>query len=435
MSPVEIGLLFFAVLIVVIMLGVDVAFALIIVGFAGIALINGFSPALISLETVPFEIATSYDISVIPLFLLMSTFVDTGSIGKEAYVMARAWLGQYKGGLAMATTFACGLFAACCGSSLASAVAMGRVACPEMKKYRYDDGLSCATVAAGGSIGILIPPSLGFILFGILTQVSIGKLFIAGIIPGILQVLFYMVTIGVMCRLNPLLGPPTPKTTLKEKFVSIKLTWPVIFLFVLIIGGLYSGIFTPTEAGGMGAFGALAISLARRQLTMSTFAESLLETAKMSAMLIALIVAAFVFNQFLAVTRIPFVAGEYVVGLGLNKFIVLLFVLIIHILLGMLLDIYSICVLTIPIIYPMMMALGFDPIWFGVIMVRIMEIGVISPPFAMNIFAIAGITKVPLAKIYRGIVPFLIADAFHLALLCIVPALSTFLPAFMIKAG
>ena len=435
MSAVQIGLLFFAILIIVIMLGVDVAFALIIVGFVGIVMINGFLPALVSLETVPFEIATSYDISVIPLFLLMSTFVDTGSIGKEAYVMARAWLGQYKGGLAMATAFACGLFAACCGSSLASAVAMGRVACPEMKKYRYDDGLSCATVAAGGSIGILIPPSLGFILFGILTQVSIGKLFIAGIIPGILQVLFYIITIGIMCRLNPLLGPPTPKTTLKEKFVAVKLTWPVIVLFVLIIGGLYAGIFTPTEAGGMGAFGALAISLVRRQLTKSTFASALLETAKMSAMLIALIVSAFLFNQFMAITRIPFVAGEYVVSLGLNKYIVLLAILVIHIILGMLLDIYSICVLTVPIVFPMMMSLGFHPVWFGVIMVRIMEIGVISPPFAMNIFAISGITKVPLAKIYKGIVPFLIADGLHLFLLCLIPALSTFLPDMMIKSS
>ncbi len=434
MSPVEIGFIGFAFLIVIIMLGVNVAFALIIVGFGGIVMISGFGPALASLETVPFERATNYEISVIPLFLLMSQLVDVGNIGKDAFVMASAWLGQFKGGLAMATTGACGLFAACCGSSLASAVAMGRVSYPEMKRYNYDDGLNVATAAAGGSIGILIPPSMGFILYGILTQISIGKLFIAGIIPGILQVLFYMGTISVICTLNPQLGPPTPKTTMRQKFDSLRLTWPVILLFVLIIGGLYAGIFTPTEAGGIGAFGALAIGLVRRQLTGSNFADSLLQTAKMSAMVIALIVGAFVFNHFLAITRIPFVTGEYIAGLGVNKYVVLLLVLILYIILGMLLDIYSACVLTIPVLYPVMMGLGFDPIWYGVIMVRVMEIGVISPPFAMNIFALAGVTKVPISKIYRGIIPFIISDFFHLALLCAVPLLSTFLPALMIKS-
>ena len=434
MSPVEIGFIGFAFLIVIIMLGVNVAFALIIVGFGGIVLINGLGPALATLETVPFERATNYEISVIPLFLLMSQLVDVGNIGKEAFDMARAWLGQYKGGLAMATTGACGLFAACCGSSLASAVAMGRVSYPEMKRYNYDDGLSVATAAAGGSIGILIPPSMGFIIYGILTQISIGKLFIAGIIPGILQVLFYMATISVICNLNPHLGPPTPKTSMRQKFDSLRLTWPVILLFVLIIGGLYVGIFTPTEAGGIGAFGALAIGLVRRQITGSNFADSLLQTAKISAMVIALIVGAFVFNQFLAITRIPFVTGEYIAGLGLNKYVVLFIVLILYIILGMLLDIYSACVLTIPVIYPVMMGLGFDPIWYGVIMVRIMEMGVISPPFAMNIFALAGVTKVPISRIYRAIIPFLISDIFHMALLCAVPWLSTLLPALMIKS-
>jgi tripartite ATP-independent transporter DctM subunit len=203
---------------------------------------------------------------------------------------------------------------------------------------------------------------------------------------------------------------------------------------VLIIGGLYAGIFTPTEAGGIGAFGALAIGLVRRQLTGSNFADSLLQTAKMSAMVIALIVGAFVFNHFLAITRIPFVTGEYIAGLGVNKYVVLLLVLILYIILGMLLDIYSACVLTIPVLYPVMMGLGFDPIWYGVIMVRVMEIGVISPPFAMNIFALAGVTKVPISKIYRAIIPFLLADFVHLALLCAVPLLSTFLPALMIKS-
>lgn len=434
MSPVEIGFISFGLLILLILLGVNVAFALIMIGFGGIVLISGFGPALTSLGTVPFERCTSYEISVIPLFILMSQFVDTGNIGREAYQMARTWLGQFKGGLAMATAGACGLFAACCGSSLAAAVAMGKVSYPEMKKNGYDDGLSVAVAAAGGSIGILIPPSMGFIIYGILTQVSIGRLFIAGLVPGILQVLFYIGTISFMCHRNPNLGPASPKTSIKEKAASVKLTWPVILLFVLIIGGLYAGVFTPTEAGALGAFGALVISLVRRQINAPRFASSLMSTARLSAMIIALIMGAFIFNQFLAVTRIPFIASQYINELGMNKYLIMFCIILLYIFLGIFLDIQAACVLTIPIIYPIIVALGYDPIWYGVIMVRVMEIGVITPPFAMNIFALAGVTNVPLGTIYRGILPFLIADILHLALLCAVPLISTFLPNLMIKS-
>lgn len=435
MSGIEAGLIGFAVIIILVLLGVNVAFALIMAGFSGLIAIIGIDPALASLATVPFERATSYDLAVLPLFLLMSAFVSGASIGKEAYEMAHAWLGQLRGGLAIATTGACGIFAACCGSSLASAVAMGKVAYPEMKRYNYDDRLSVGTIAAGGTLGILIPPSLGFILIGILTGISIGKLFISGIIPGIIQMLFYIGTIYILCRINPSLGPALPKTTLKQKFVSIKLTWPIVGLFLLIMGGLYGGVFTPTEAGGIGAAGALAISLVRRQITGSKFAWCLLDTAKMSSMIIALIVGAFIFNQFLAITRVPNIASEYIVGMGLNKYLVLFLIIILYIILGMIFDIQSICVVTVPIIFPIMTSIGFDPIWYGVIMVRLMEIGLISPPFAMNLFALAGVVDVPLSTMYRGIIPFLIADAFNLVLLIAIPSLSTFLPNMMMKTG
>lgn len=433
MNPVEVGLAGFALMILLILLGVNVAFVLILLGFVGMAIIMGIEPALSSLAIISFERASSYDFAVAPLFLLMSAFVSRSNIGKEAYELARKWVGQFRGGLAMATSVACGIFAACCGSSLAEALAMGKIAYPEMKRHNYDSKLSVGIIAAGGTLGILIPPSMGFILVGILTQLSIGKLFIAGIIPGILEVIFYMMTIYLLCKFNPQLAPPSPPIPLRQKLGSLKLSWPVLLLFVLVIGGIYGGVFTPTEAGGIGAFGALIISLSRRQLTGKTFYACLLDTAKTSAMMIALILGAFIFNQFLAVTRIPFVASEWIVGLGLNKYIILTIIIIMYIILGMIFDIYAIMIVTIPIIFPTMIAFGFSPIWYSVIMVRMIEIGLVTPPFGMNLFGLAGVVDVPIGTLYRGVIPFVIADLCHVALLIAIPSLSTFLPEMMIS--
>jgi C4-dicarboxylate transporter DctM subunit len=432
MSPVEVGFAGFILIMIIILMGVHVAFGLILVGFIGLALIIGTGPALSSLAVIAFNKANSYDFAVVPLFLLMSAFVSRSGIGKEAYDTARAWVGHLKGGLAMATTVACGLFAACCGSSLASAIAMGQMAYPEMKRYRYDAKLAVGTIAAGGTLGILIPPSIGFIVIGILTELSIGKLFIAGIIPGILEVVFYVGAIYIMCKSNPYLGPALPRTTFSQKIMSLKLTWPILLLFLLVIGGIYGGVFTPTEAGGIGAFGALVVSLIRRQLNGSGFVQALLEGAKMSAMMLALIIGAFIFNQFLAVTRIPFITSEYVVSLSLSKYAILFLVIVVYILLGMIFDIFAILVLTIPIIYPTIIALGFNPIWYAVIMVRIIEIGLITPPFGINLFGLAGTVDAPISVMYRGIMPFLMADFLHVALLIAVPSLATFLPEVML---
>ncbi len=433
MSPLEIGLAGFSIMMVLILLGMNVAFALIALGFAGLIILMGVEPALSSLAIIAFEKSTSYDFAVAPLFLLMSAFVSRSDIGRDAYLMARAWLGQIRGGLAIATTGACALFAACCGSSLACAVAMGKIAYPEMQRYGYDAKLALGTIAAGGTMGILIPPSMGFILVGILTQQSIGKLFMAGIIPGITQMLVYCITIYILCRINPSLGPATPPTTIKQKLGSVWVTWPIVALFLLVIGGIYGGIFTPTEAGGIGAFGAMAISLAKRQLTRASFLDSLMEGGILSAFMIALIIGAFIFNQFLAITRIPFAASEFIVSLEVNKFVVLALVAILYIMLGMIFDIYAILILTLPILFPTMIALGFDPIWYGVIMVRLVEMGLYSPPFGMNLFGLAGAVKAPMGTIYRGVIPFLISDVFNLAILIAFPVMSTFLPDIMLS--
>jgi C4-dicarboxylate transporter DctM subunit len=431
MSPAVIGFLGIAVLMLLIFLGVHVGFALIIVGFVGFALIAGNDPALANMALIPWAKTNNYSFAVIPLFLLMSSFVTYSGIGTEAYDTARAWIGQAKGGLAMATVGACGLFAACSGSSLAGAVTMGKIAYPEMKRFNYGSSLAVGCVAAGGTLGILIPPSMGFIIIGILTELSIGKLFIAGIIPGILEVLFYCGTIYLLCRINPQLGPGGPKTTLRRKMGSLGLTWPVLLLFVLIIGGIYAGVFTPTEAGGIGAFGALVIGLVRGRLSRRGFFDSLMETALMAGMIIVLLIGAFIFNAFLAVTRIPFVASEYIVTLGLSKYVILVIILFSYIILGMFFDIYAMLILTIPVIFPTIQAMGFDPIWYGVIMVRVIEIGLITPPFGINLFGLAGTVDVPVGTMYRGVVPFFIADILHVTLLIAVPALSTFLPNLM----
>ncbi len=431
MSNIEIGLVFVAVLIGLLLMGTQVGFTLIIVAFVGFAIVGGLGGAIANLFIIPFSTLNNYNFAVIPLYLLMSELVSQSGIGRETYMAARAWLGQFKGGLAMATIGACGLFACVSGSSLAGTLVMGKVAYPEMKNFGYNDLLSTAVTTAGGTLGILIPPSIGFIIIGILANMSIGKLFMSGILPGISVIVFYWITIAILCKVNPSLAPGLTKTTYKEKLVSIKLTWPIVLLFLLMMGGLYGGVFTATEAAGIGAFGAFIIALAKKQMSTKTFWSCLMETSKMAGTMIILVVGSFMFNSFLAITQIPNSLGMYLAGLAISKYAFLAIIIIFYLVCGMFFDSMSILILTIPIFFPAVQVLGFDLIWYSVIMVRCVEVGFISPPFGMNMFALAGIINVPLATIYRGIIPFCISDICNIIFLVIFPSISTFIPSQM----
>jgi tripartite ATP-independent transporter DctM subunit len=315
---------------------------------------------------------------------------------------------------------------------MATAGAMGTVALPEMKKYKYAASLATGCIAAGGTMGILIPPSITLIVYGLLTEQSIGKLFLAGIIPGILEAVFYIITISILCKRNPALGPPGEKTSFEEKVVSLKGTWPVLGLFLLVMGGIYMGVFSPTEAGAIGAFGAFVFALAKRQLGRKNLSSALLETGKNTAMLLMILVGASIFGYFLSVSRLPFELSQIVAGLAVSRYITFAAVLAVYLFLGCFMLPMPLVIVTIPVIFPLVLSLGFDPIWFGIIVVRICEIGQITPPVGLNIFVIRGVAKdVPIGTIYRGVIPFVITDLFHLAMLVACPQLSLFLPNLM----
>jgi C4-dicarboxylate transporter DctM subunit len=432
MTPMTVGFLGIGILFLFLFLGMPIGIAMGMVGFAGFAYLRGFDSALGVLTTVPYTTFASYSFSVVPLFILMGAFCFYAGLSKDLYYTVNRWLGHLRGGLAMATVGGCAGFAAVSGSSVATAATMGTVALPEMKRYGYDPALATGSVAAGGTIGILIPPSVGFIVYGIITEQSIGKLFLAGFIPGILEAVFYIVTISIICRINPRLGPPGPRSTWMERIGALKNTWIVLLLFSLVLGGLYFGVFTPTEAGGIGAFGAFIFALGRRKLGWQDFKGSLLETLRNTAMILIIVLGAMILGYFLAISRVTFVIADTIGGLELNRYIILISILVFLLFLGTVLDAPAMILLVTPIFYPIVTKLGFDPIWFGVIMIRMCEIALITPPVGLNVFVIKGVAKdVSMYTVFRGIIPFLIADICEVALLVAVPQLSLFLPNMM----
>lgn len=434
MSDFSVGLIGIAVLFALLSLKVPIGFAMAAVGFVGFAILTGIDGALSALALIPYRVVTNYYFAVIPLFLAMSALAVNSGITRDLYASAYKWVGQYPGGLVSATVLASGGFAAVTGSSMAGTVAMGKIVAPEIQRYNYEPRFVSGAVAAGGTLGILIPPSMGFILYGILTEQSIGQLFIAGIFPGILEVLFYLVVIFILCRLTPSIGPAGPKVSFKAKLTSSVGLLPVAALFALVMGGIYGGIFTPTEAGGIGAFGALVIGLGRRGLTGKGFVNSLTETAMVTSRMIALLMGAFIFAGFLSLSRIPFDLAEAVANLAIPPYAIIAIILFAYILLGCAFDLLSIIVITVPIIFPIVTSLGLHPIWFGVLVVRVLEVGAITPPIGINTYVLAGVMNIPASTIFRGIIPFVIADLFHIAILVAIPQISLFLPNLMIAS-
>ena len=432
MNPGIIGVIGIGALFVLLFSGMPVGFLLALLGFIGFSYLASLGAGANLIAKDFFSNFSAYSLTVIPMFIFMGQIAFYSGTSQRLYDFAYKMVGQLRGGLAMATAVACAGFAAICGSTNATAATMGTVALPAMKKYHYDPKLATGSVAAGGSLGILIPPSVVFIVYGVMTQQSIGKLFVAGILPGILLTGLFVVTIYILCRWNSRLGPAGPRVSLKEKLASLSELIETVILFTLVMGGLFTGFFTPTEAGAVGAGGALVVALVRKQLTWDGFKNSILDTTKISCMVMLIVTGAAVFGHFLAVTRIPFNLATWVGGLPISPTAIIGLIILMYLIGGCFIDSLALILLTVPIFFPVITALGFDPIWFGVIIVLVTQIGVISPPLGTNVYIIKGVAgDVPLSTIFKGVSPFLAAMVVCTAIIVAFPQVALFLPNLM----
>ncbi len=426
-----VGIIGILLLLALIALRIPIAYSMLLVGFLGFSYLVSPQAALNMVTTELFSNFSSYTLSVIPMFVWMGFIAYYSGVGTGLYTLIYRLIGYRPGGLAIATQGACAIFGAICGSNTATAATMGAIALPEMRKYKYDDSLSTASVAAAGALGILIPPSVIFIVYGAATEQSIGKLFISGIIPGILLMVLYILTIFILVKINPEMAPAGQKFTFKEKIQALKGgLFEIIITFIISIGGLFAGYFSATEAGAIGAGSILLITLLRGQLKWDGFIKSLKDTTRTSAMIMLLVAGAMVFGRFIAVSRLPFEMANWAANLNLPPFMIMAVILIIYLILGCFIDALALVLLTVPIFYPVVTdVLGYNPIWFGVITVLVVAMGVITPPVGMNVFIIKGVAKdVPLETIFKGVWPFIIAIFACIALLIIFPQLTTFLP-------
>lgn len=422
----------FVLLFVLMMLRIPVGVAMGIVGVGGFGILAATKPALNLLAQSPIRVATDYDLAVIPMFILMGCFATAAGMSRELFRAGEAWLGHRRGGLAMATVTACAGFAAINGSSVATAATMTSVALPEMRRNGYHPGFSTGVIAAGGTLGIMIPPSVIFALYGILTEQDIGKLFISGILPGLLAVVLYMLVIQFIGWLKPELLPRGPKASWAEKLASLRDIWATVLLFAGIVGGMYGGVFTATEAAGCGACGALIIGILRGRLGWEEIKSSLVEAVRTAGSIFTIVVGAFLFGYFLVITQTPQKVSDFLTGLPIGPYGILVLILIMYLILGALMDELAIILVTVPIIYPVMMQLGFDPIWFGVIIVMVTTLGMVMPPVGINVFVINSIARdIPLWQIYKGVMPFILVDLIRLALLVLFPAIALYLPGHM----
>lgn len=433
MTDTATGLLGMAALMILLMLRIPVAFAMFLVGFIGISILNGMSSAFNLMASESFTLASSPELVVIPLFILMGNITASTGMSRQLYDAAYAMIGSVKGGLASATILGCGGFAALSGSSVASALTMGRVALDQMERFDYNQRLSTGAVAAGGTLGILIPPSTGFVIYAILTEQSIGRLFLAGVLPGILLLSLFVLAITLICVIKPEFGPAGPRTTMSEKTRAFVAAAPILGVIALTIGGIYGGFFSPVEASAVGAGAVMLITLVRRTLTWKILFDSLRGSVVTTATVMLILIAAHMINPFLALSHIPSAVGEFIIALGLAPMAVLCLILLIYLILGTFLEGFAMLVLTLPIFFPIIMELGIDPIWFGVLVVLTLEMGLISPPVGLNVFIVKSVApKVPLADIFVGVIPFWIMMLVTIVILLLFPQIALMIPNAMI---
>jgi C4-dicarboxylate transporter, DctM subunit len=419
----------FAALLALIALGWPIAFAMLVTGGLGSLGVLGWRATVATMGQTVSMTAMSYELSVVPMFILMGAFIVRSGEAMRLYRSCYALLGHFRGGLAMATIAACAGFSALCGSSLATAAAMARVSMPEMRRYGYADSLATGTIAAGGTLGILIPPSVLMVLYGIQTGTDIGKLFIAGVLPGMMGAALYVFTIAIVTWFRPEQGPPGERASWGERGRRLIGIAPTVLLFTVVIGGIYGGMFTPTEAAGIGAFGALLIALANRALSPGSLLEGLIETARVTANLFFMLIGAFVFSNFLNVTGLPNVLRDLVLDWGVSPIGVILVITAIYVLLGTFMEELSMVLLTVPIFFPVVTSLGWDPIWFGIYIVFVTQLGMISPPVGINLFVIKGLFReVPIGTVFIGVMPFVAMDLVRLGLLIAFPGIALLLP-------
>lgn len=430
MSNELIGLIGIILTLVLMLLRVSVGLTLMLVGFFGLAVLNTWDSALAQLSSSAYATANNYGLSVLPLFILMGMFISNTGLGHDLFRAVDRWIGPLRGGLAIATIGASSIFSSISGSANATTATLARICIPEMERYKYKTPFASAAVAAGGTLGALIPPSVLLIIYGALTSEPIGQLLIAGIIPGLSMALLFMLLIYFQVRLNPELAPQrVEKVSLSEKIASLKSVWPFLLIFIVSIGGIYQGFFTPTEAGGVGAFSALVVALIMRRITFKQIVASLQETMSITVMIFLVLIGASLFSRFLALSRIPVYITYKIEGLSVSPIVILLLIIGVYIVLGMFLEGIAILVLTMPIIYPIIIDLGFDGIWFGIIMIILINIGVLTPPLGLTVFIISGIVPhVPITNLFRAVIPVIFVMLLFIVLLIIFPEIATFLP-------
>ena len=430
MSPEIIGVIGIVLLLVLILLRVSVGLSLFLVGFVGVSMLSDWNVGLSQLGASAFGSSNNYGLSVIPMFILMGMFMSNTGLGKDLFTAVDKWIGHLRGGLAIATVGAASIFSAISGSSNATTATLSKICIPEMNEYKYKTTFSTAAVAAGGTLGVLIPPSVLLIIYGALTSVPIGPLLIGGLVPGIIMTLMFMTMINIQVRLNPSIAPRKKESTpLTEKILSLKSIWPFLIIFAISIGGIYFGYFTPSEAGGVGAIGAFFLTVLTKKLSFKKLLSSLDETLRLTVMLFLILIGAGIFGKFLALSQIPMYLTGLVGSLDVNPYVILFLILGVYFILGMFLEGIAIMTLTLPIVFPIITQLGFDGLWFGIIMIMLINIGVLTPPLGLSVYIISGIVKeVPIQQIFKGVIPAIITMVVLTVILIIFPEIVTFLP-------